>query len=1780
MTSIGAKMKEVVSSFHSFGRKESNVTAFSPIFGRIIPFAMDCASRSPEFCASLFKPNNLQKELLRTKDMRVVDWESFLRQGAKPEQFAKELIVNGLEAVRGIKIVGMYGMGRLMSLRYVKGVLNAFLEVTTKITSDMGRVIRFFSMEEEGIKDVSVELREANDDMVEFSHGTRVELRSSLIININDKILEGIRNAFRFVMDANVPVNSDRANKPEKWKSLRHGEINREIKGNVEVLVYGDTFCVKDDGPGMGAERAVKGYLGVAKSEGSLQREYRDDIQEADIYYAKDFSEIDANTSRKSRVSFLMCGVEIIGIEVEGVNVEGNLGVELGTGIRPPQSKDKIKLGAEEVKRINGLIKEVLKIEGYRKWSILNSLVAALESNELLFEAGEREALLKFACVEAKEVPHNESRGEALFLPNEKGFIELKASGKKVYVKSELLAEFKVKDAGIITCDSRLYESKRGYTIHWAQFDSDEVWVEVGKNVIINRRYENNKLMLNLRAGFYIGYGEREEPKFKLLWPWEIKAKEKTRESAQKSDTKGLAPASAHEKTKAKRVKSFLAGLKGSDRMAAVAYFAISGRTLESVEALTSAIARRDEFHKRFGERIGLKEILYRTRSLNDLKAVDSYFISLGGRQFLQIKDCYNRHSLYEIVGRQVELVAEFKNEAELAINEFDPYLFNSGGSDLFLFVVSCYNLPNGKRHQKVFLKDKTGYRQLPADFDEIIGVEFYDGKIILAEVDDKYNTKKIRLWEIAQHEESQLQPALHLEGSYKFNFCNGSSLLYDRTKHRFYEKKVGEKEKPINALISKKISNVLQVHKGEDGFLIIRNDEPSIFIRNDGQAENTPEIGLNGVFDSVSFVDECGNFWLNDYKQKSFWVKRGGRAFEPTTQEKFASVELRQKASSKTYFNYIMDDSEDVDVYYLKEGTYPVISRCGKQQHPNHYDLDILLEKRLSLGRIPSSLPTQQPWFSSSEERLAYEARRHEMICRLAAGDYSEEVKKVELFGYLNRQAVQRLGSELIAQIEKKFETKIGGTFRYQEAYLSFIEKLWDASEGEIDADRFRRIVSRWNSFVGILEADLDELERLLSYFDKTRLYSYLHDGEMLPDDPEIKGFVHIFTLENIRESQMADSFAMAKLMPTRKITFRIDDPYDLAFHYWAGLYNPGWSKNRRQHLELLEKYKGGVYRGEPIEHKTFRDYVRGEVKGQDLKGDICGREFIQNAIDAGAKHMDITTYSKKREDGYIYHFAAYRDDGKGLSSSGVKELLLNLGVSDKKSEAADAKKNIGKNGIGFESSLNDNDLVMVRTSNGDGTFTEVELVGNNLDARVLRYVEGLTDKSMRGLEVHVGKKIGKEEEEEQNKIKTIFREMILGFRLKDMAGLVDPSVLSVSYRGAPIAERILDRESVVLEGKGRYSLLKVGKEREARVVQNGLIVNHSKEKYLRYFPEFLKKYVEDCAFEIGEDEELTRGRDDVMEDERVVAGIFIQLAMRKAIKEYLQTGEEFGNLPKDYLYSQHLELGNGNLEGYIPEGIEEDKERINIGNICDVGLTKYLGREDDLTMLMTLVKLKDGEGNAIYLQAIRDAIADVSKGGKEIPRFFSSPIISAFFREKIESAVKKRIDYLAAHRSEGKRKAVADLPEQLRLFADTMLDIYTAMGLTDPEVDFYSNPDEVRIATYGLNHFRFRIEAIEERARKLKRGLELKKQGQLAKIAINGEKLNDRNIVSSVAEAIDVFSYLIEEPGIHEGVHDVFGSSEGWSHGSRFKERAIGFVDVMLKNGYNPLLPRDMLQ
>ena len=118
------------------------------------------------------------------------------------------------------------------------------------------------------------------------------------------------------------------------------------------------------------------------------------------------------------------------------------------------------------------------------------------------------------------------------------------------------------------------------------------------------------------------------------------------------------------------------------------------------------------------------------------------------------------------------------------------------------------------------------------------------------------------------------------------------------------------------------------------------------------------------------------------------------------------------------------------------------------------------------------------------------------------------------------------------------------------------------------------------------------------------------------------------------------------------------------------------------------------------------------------------------------------------------------------------------------------------------------------------------------------------------------------------------------------------------------------------------------------------------------------------------------------------------------------------------------------------------------------------------------------------------------------------------------------------------------------------------------------------MRIATYGLNHFRFRIEAIEERARKLKRGLELKKQGQLAKIAINGEKLNDRNIVSSVAEAIDVFSYLIEEPGIHEGVHDVFGSSEGWSHGSRFKERAIGFVDVMLKNGYNPLLPRDMLQ
>ena len=1345
-------------------------------------------------------------------------------------------------------------------------------------------------------------------------------------------------------------------------------------------------------------------------------------------------------------------------------------------------------------------------------------------------------------CVEGKKVSEMEACFETLLLPNERGFVDLKVSRRKVYVRRELLAEFKISDAGVETYDSTLYESRRGYIVHWAEFNSDDVWVEVGKNVIINRKYQGNKLMLNLRAGFYVGYGDREMPKFRLLWPWEVD------NSADNSMGEAGGVENTHAKRELSNYTDFLSRLGEQDRKGAAVYLRIFGDSKEARRLIKGVIKRRDKLG---AGQIPLEKVLFRAKELSKAN-VDFYCIA--GREFVRFsKPLDHMCELYELVNGRLIKTGIFSDSLEL-------YHFEDE-----LFIVEKKFDDNGGESFIIWLKGRDGkLRRVFSGNNKFINLYSHENRIVVIFQD---NSSRDTPFVVCEGSKDRLifEYKFEVPRCRAFNFSGDSvitavgNVIVDKTiDGDLKEITFGEK-------------SLLFVCKYDEGYLIqtfsscedkkiflFRQGEATLEIDSPGFMQRARVVGdkifLNGITDShVNAFFEMGlDYKLKESSAKEFFLLDGEAGC--------FSFSNMNKIDRETSFYKIGTPLPVLMVFFLE-----------KEGGSRFSDFAFLEERRdiYRCAAIPAHIPTKKAWFSSNDERETYENRRHEMLCRIVAGDYSKGVQNLELFGYFPAKAVESLGDELVLKIEGRLSTRIGEAFRFQEAYLSFIEKLWYASYGEIEGDLFRRVVSRWDILVNVLAGDIEELERILEYFDEKGIYMYLYNGKELPDDPEVKGFVHLLTREDLKVRE-ANLPATVREIPKRGGWTGIVERHDLAFYYWAGLYDPGWSQEREKHARLLADWTRGYYKGDRIDHKVFKSYVRSEVKGQDLKRDICGREFIQNGIDAGAKKMDILT-STQRIGRDLYHFATYRDDGRGLSDSGVKELLLNLGVSDKRGGGLEGKKNIGKNGIGFESALNDNDVVVVKSSSGDGNYVEVELRGNNLDAQVSKYINGLTDAGVSGFEVSVGKKIGSVFDEEENKIKIAFREMALEFRVRDMAGLVDPAVLNISYKGVGIAERILNKESLALKGRGVYSLLKVEKEHEDRVVQNGLIVNHSKERYLKYFPEFLKRYVEDCAFEIGENEELTRGRDDVMEDERVVANIFIQLAMQKAIKEYLQTGEEFGNLPKDYLYSQHVELGNGNLEGNIPMEVKTLAEIMNGGDINLVDLTGYQGREEELTMLMTLIGIKDSDGKIISLQDVRDSVA---RGA-----LLESSLISSSFRMIMTSATRRRREFLEAYQAENEREDVAYLPTHLEKFQAMMLEIYQAMGLHDPKVVFYSNPKEIRIATFGPNVFKFRREAIEDDAKELNKILALRQEGLLAKLAMRGEDLVIRDLAYRADTAIKMLSSLIEGTGIHEEVHEHFvrlGIPEGWSHGKRFKDRAIGFVDVMLKNGYNPLIPQ----
>ena len=471
--------------------------------------------RSALDCAALFKPRALAKKISTYKSRGQLQKEEglgpiMLQQTSKTEQGASELAINAVENLLGIKLIGEYGEGRFQNLKRIVDDQTARMEVTTKIESEaIARKIVFSGVKGEK-EDTDVLLEEVSAPT--FTKGTEIKVVKKLTAEEKAQLYECLVNRLRYVKNVAIYVNKILIN-----------DLSNAGEKRIDITIDNEGYIVRDNGQGMSAEILVKNYLAISNTSRTQRKAYSDSAYPPG-YYLKERTQDNVEKDTHGRVSFLLCEVEIQGVPAQKINIEENVGFEMGEGLERGEGTEKVFFKEQEACQIKKIVEKVLAMQDERKWSILNSLVAGLDGVE--FVNGEKQTLIDWIYRETKKsVEAEEKNAEVVFVPNEKAFVALQTTARKIYLDRRLY-DFNAKKAGL--AEYKGYDSQNGHLMYVADFTDDAVvYVEAGKAVVVNRKYADNKLMLNqcFTAKYDGGDGLRLGWKVKARLPWEAKAK-------------------------------------------------------------------------------------------------------------------------------------------------------------------------------------------------------------------------------------------------------------------------------------------------------------------------------------------------------------------------------------------------------------------------------------------------------------------------------------------------------------------------------------------------------------------------------------------------------------------------------------------------------------------------------------------------------------------------------------------------------------------------------------------------------------------------------------------------------------------------------------------------------------------------------------------------------------------------------------------------------------------------------------------------------------------------------------------------------------------------------------------------------------------------------------------------------------------------------------------------------------------------------------------------------
>ena len=270
------------------------------------------------------------------------------RQSAIKGQALVELAINAIEAVRGRKIVGRYGEGRLQSLKGIVGVEGAEMTIRTMARGEtIGREIKLTGQLARE-NDVEIKLRELKEGELTAA-GTEVLVSRKMAVNEIEEFKAAVSRRLRYVRDLEIALNGEVINGAKLSVRLEERAAQGE---RVEIEINENGYRVKDLGQGMNAETLIKRYLAIGNSEGEHERKYDDDEQRANLYYEKEETQ-----AKKGKVSLLLCGVE-----VEGMGIEGEIGIEMGSGLKRNEGTDRVLIGEADAGRIMEVIGEVIKL--------------------------------------------------------------------------------------------------------------------------------------------------------------------------------------------------------------------------------------------------------------------------------------------------------------------------------------------------------------------------------------------------------------------------------------------------------------------------------------------------------------------------------------------------------------------------------------------------------------------------------------------------------------------------------------------------------------------------------------------------------------------------------------------------------------------------------------------------------------------------------------------------------------------------------------------------------------------------------------------------------------------------------------------------------------------------------------------------------------------------------------------------------------------------------------------------------------------------------------------------------------------------------------------------------------------------------------------------------------------------------------------------------------------------------------------------------------------------